>query len=206
MRALLGREPLYRRCDVTHLRSTLALTILALILVPLLVLAAVHVQIRSGETARSRELAHKHRVSAVLSIKPPTVARPGAETVAAGVRWVAADGTTHTGVATVAAGVRWVAADGTTHTGVAQVPPGGAAGDTAGIWLDAEGRPTTPPPSHGAIVVDGITAGMLVFALAFMVTAGAFGAEHLLTSRRRARAWEREWAVVEPNWTGRIEH
>ncbi|MFE3203095.1 hypothetical protein [Embleya sp. NPDC059237] len=186
MRALLGREPLYRRCDVTHLRSTLALTILALILVPLVVLAAVHVQIHSGETARSRELAHKHRVSAVLMTKPPIVARPGAETVAAD--------------------VSWVAADGTTHTGVAQVPLGGAAGDTTGIWLDAEGRPTPPPPTHDAIVVDAITAGMLAFAATFMVTAGAFGAEHLLTSRRRARAWEREWAVVEPTWTGRIEH
>ncbi|MEU0939041.1 hypothetical protein [Embleya sp. NPDC005971] len=185
IRALLGREPLCRRCDVTHLRSTLVLAILALILVPLVVLAAVHVQIGFDEAARTRQLAHTHRVFAVLLIKPPTVVRPGAETVTAT--------------------VRWVAADGTAHTGVAQVPLGGSAGDTTRIWLDAEGRPTTPPPTHGAIVVDAITTGMLALTAALTVTAGAFGWEQLLASRRRARDWEREWAVVEPRWTGRIE-
>ncbi|WP_160161436.1 Rv1733c family protein [Embleya hyalina] len=186
IRALLGREPLYRRCDVVHLRSTLALTLLALILVPLVVLAAVHAQARSGEATRNRQLAHKHQVSAVLLVKPPTVAEPGAETVSAG--------------------VRWVAADGTAHTDDAPVPLGGEAGDTTRIWLDVEGRPTTPPPTHSAIVDNAITTGMLVLAASLLVTAGVFALERLLISRRRDHGWEREWAAVEPGWTGRIEH
>ncbi|MFE2870961.1 hypothetical protein [Embleya sp. NPDC059259] len=186
LRALLGREPMYRRCDVAHLRATLALTILALLMVPLVVLTVARVQTGSGEAARTRQLAHKQSVSALLPSKPPTAARPGAETVTAS--------------------VQWVAADGTARTGEAQVPLGVSAGDTTRIWLDAEGRPTTPPPTHGAIVVDAIVAGMLALAASLLVTAGAFGSEQVLISRRRTREWEREWAAVEPKWTGRIEH
>lgn len=177
---------MYRRCDVTHLRAMLALTILALLVVPLVVLTVVYVQADSGEAARTGQLAHKQPISAVLLSKPPTVARAGAETVTAS--------------------VQWVAADGTARTGEAQVPRVGSAGDTTRIWLDAEGRPTAPPPTHGAIVVDAITAGLLALAASLLITAAAFGSGQVLISRRRTREWEWEWAAVEPKWTGRIEH
>jgi hypothetical protein len=185
-RALLGREPLYRRCDVAHVRSTLVLTILTLLLVPLAILAAVDARATSGEATRNRQLAREHRVSAVLTTKPPQAARPGAETVAAS--------------------VRWIAADGVARTGTAQVPPGGSAGDTTHIWLDAAGRPATPPLAHSAIVADEVTAGMMAFAGSVMLMAGAYGLEEWLVSRRRTLAWERDWRAVEPHWSGRIEH
>ncbi|MFF7250214.1 hypothetical protein ACFZBU_40800 [Embleya sp. NPDC008237] len=185
-RALLGREPMYRRCDVVHLRATLALTILTLLLVPLAIVVAVDARAASGEATRNRQLAREHRVSAVLLTKPPQQARPGAETVTAS--------------------VRWFADDGVARTGTAQVPLGGSAGGTTHIWLDAAGRPATPPLTHGAILAEELTAGMMAFAGAVVVTTGAFGLEQLLISRRRALAWERDWAAVEPSWSGRIEH
>ncbi|MFF7250143.1 hypothetical protein ACFZBU_40415 [Embleya sp. NPDC008237] len=86
------------------------------------------------------------------------------------------------------------------------MPLGGSVGDTPWIWPDTAGRPTTPPPTHDVIVVDEITAGMLTLSGTLMVTAGAFGPERLLVVRRRVRAWERDWAAVEPGWSGRIEH
>ncbi|MFI6985975.1 hypothetical protein ACIBSV_46475 [Embleya sp. NPDC050154] len=168
------------------MRSMLLLTLLTLFVVPLAIVMAVDASATSGEATRNRQLAEERRVPAVLTAKPPQVAAPGAETVAAN--------------------VRWVAADGVPQTGTARVPLGTSEGDTTHIWLDAAGRPTDPPLTHTAIVVDEIVAGTMAFGGAFMVMAGAFGVEWLLISRRRALAWEREWAVVEPTWSGRIEH
>lgn len=177
---------MYRHCDVVHVRSMLLLTLLTLFVVPLAIVMAVDASATSGDATRNRQLAEEQRVPAVLTAKPPQVAAPGAETVAAN--------------------VRWVATDGVTQTGTARVPLGTSEGDTTHIWLDVAGRPTDPPLTHTAIVVDEIVAGTMAFGGAFLVMAGAFGAEWLLTSRRRALAWERDWAAVEPTWSGRIEH
>jgi hypothetical protein len=102
--------------------------------------------------------------------------------------------------------VRWIPADAVARTGTARVPPGGSAGDITHIWLDSAGRPAPPPLTHDAIFVNEITAGMISFTLSLTVMAGVYGVEYGLVSRRRALAWERNWATVEPVWSGRIQH
>ena len=47
---------------------------------------------------------------------------------------------------------RWTAPDGQARSGQIPVSAGLAAGHTVGLWVDAAGWPTGPPPGHGAAV------------------------------------------------------
>ncbi|MGW1518966.1 Rv1733c family protein [Streptomyces sp. NPDC002287] len=98
----------------------------------------------------------------------------------------------------------WRYPAGTAHEQTVPVPAGTRKGDTVHVWVDDHGDAAPAPPTtsdtalnavgHGAGVLGGLalTAGVLVRTRLRSVDA------------RSARAWESEWADVEPQWSGRL--
>ncbi|TCK25916.1 hypothetical protein [Pseudonocardia endophytica] len=95
--------------------------------------------------------------------------------------------------------VAWTGADGRTGTATAAVPAGTRAGDPRRVWVAPDGSVVAQPPAGAAPWEAALLAAGLGAAVAVAVVVAH------LSGRRRARdrALEREWAAVEPVWTGR---
>jgi hypothetical protein len=102
--------------------------------------------------------------------------------------------------------VAWTAADGTEETGEIAVRGPVRAGTTVAAWVDRDGRVTTSPPRHTSeAVAFGLGAGLTTAALAWAVLGVVWSGVCRMTAVRNDTAWAREWARVEPLWSGR-EH
>ncbi|MFE2535508.1 hypothetical protein [Streptomyces sp. NPDC059371] len=100
----------------------------------------------------------------------------------------------------VRATVRWTAANGAPRVGSALVESGQKAGSHVVIWLDAQGRPTTAPPTTSAAATEstllGIGAAVALCGLVF----GAGGLARWRLDQGRYNRWEREWERLGPQW------
>ena len=99
--------------------------------------------------------------------------------------------------------VRYTAPDGTEQLAQAHVMGPRPAGVTVPMWLDRSGE-LTGAPTSGIDAVRHAAAGALgVMAIgaAVLVCAGAAFRSEL--QRITMARWEREWARVEPQWSGR---
>jgi hypothetical protein len=100
----------------------------------------------------------------------------------------------------VRATVRWTAPDGSPRIGSALVESGHKAGSHVVIWLDAQGRPTTAPPTASAAATEssllGIGAAVALGGLVF----GAGGLARWRLDQRRYDRWGREWERLGPQW------
>jgi hypothetical protein len=99
---------------------------------------------------------------------------------------------------------RWTAPNRQIRSGEITAMPGLTAGQRVLIWVDAAGTPMGPPMSHHAVSIRrSVTAAfavvMLGLALAYLAAAGRW-----LLDRRRLAGWDRQWAVIEPQWTRRF--
>ncbi|MHA6757999.1 Rv1733c family protein [Streptacidiphilus sp. PAMC 29251] len=99
--------------------------------------------------------------------------------------------------------VRWTDAAGATHQARAVVPGTADAGSTVAVWLDAKGRPVTPPTSAADSAGKATFIGFLAFlgAVSLITTAVSFGRARL--DRADLQGWELDWQRVEPAWTAR---
>src|SRR5262249_21443807 len=98
---------------------------------------------------------------------------------------------------------RWTTADGTVRTGAVDVVSQQHAGDSIQIWTDPSGAAVARPiDTLDIVLVVGVTlaAGLTV---AFILLRGLVFLARLPIQRRCARAWEREWAQIEPRWRQR---
>ncbi|WNM31221.1 hypothetical protein RKE30_12770 [Streptomyces sp. Li-HN-5-11] len=96
--------------------------------------------------------------------------------------------------------VRWTTSDGATHSGMTLVTTGKQAGSTVRIWIDAQGKLSTQPPTPTRAAVEaglfGVAAALAVSGVVFGI--GGYGRWYL--DRRRIQRWDREWALVGPKW------
>jgi hypothetical protein len=100
--------------------------------------------------------------------------------------------------------VAWTAADGTEETGEIAVRGPMRAGTTVAAWVDRHGRVTTTPPRHTSeAVAFGVGAGLTTAALAWALLGLTWTSLCRVTASRNDAAWAREWATVEPVWSGR---
>jgi hypothetical protein len=97
---------------------------------------------------------------------------------------------------------RWTGPDGSVHTGPVTAAFGLRQGSAVSIWVDARGAQTGPPQHRNA--------GLNALLAALLTVGGLGGALYGLhglvvwrLDRRRLRAWQQEWLVVEPDWTHR---
>jgi hypothetical protein len=177
------RNPLARRMDRWEGRTLILAVLVALLLLPvMLVLGSLTyaAAVAKGEQqARTR-----HQVVATLTEDAP------APTAGA---W---------GNATGSFSVRatWRLPDGSAHTGLVRADDGLGSGARVPIWVDRQGRGTDAPVTSadaGAAAATIAASGWL--AVVGVLALAQFGL-HRLFGRRRHRAWEREWAQVEPGW------
>ncbi|KOU43385.1 hypothetical protein ADK53_06140 [Streptomyces sp. WM6373] len=90
-----------------------------------------------------------------------------------------------------------------THQATVPVPAGTRQGDTVRVWVDDDGRPAAVPPDRADIVVNAVGLGAGAVA-GIVLVGGALVTVCLRTvDARSARAWESEWAGIEPLWSGR---
>lgn len=97
----------------------------------------------------------------------------------------------------------WTGPDGRRRAGVVTIPDSTAAGSRAQIWIDRQGNAVEPPTTAATAAADGALTGAVVFVLGGATVLGGLAGAARRIDRRAAGAWEREWAAVEPAWTGR---
>jgi hypothetical protein len=98
------------------------------------------------------------------------------------------------------AAATWTAPDGTSCTGEVPVSAGARKGHAVPIWIEHSGILAATPTSPLAAFLAAVVAGAVVLLLTTLVLAGAWWATRRMTAGARSRAWEREWAAIEPQW------
>ena len=99
--------------------------------------------------------------------------------------------------------VSYVDQQGRSHVG--QVPVTGRlpAGTPVRVEVDGSGRVGVEAPTHGDAVFSAVVAAVASVLLgAFLLLLTWYGVRRAATARNH-RAWEREWRLVEPLWSGR---
>lgn len=179
-----GRNPLARGLDRVESTAVILVALLALVLVPVMLtlgsLTYANLTEQSEQQARTR-----HETVAVLIRDAPAMS-------------VSYRGEAVNTKAKVAA--RWWLPDGTSRTGSMDADYGSKAGTEVPVWLDESGNVVAPPLS----AVDSVTTAALVAVCGWLTAVGLLAfvcwGVHRVFDRRRYRAWEAEWARVEPDW------
>jgi hypothetical protein len=181
------RNPLRRRSDVLEAWMVVAVGLLLFVGAPLAGAVAGWWAHGEARAVAAEQRADRHRVRAeVLGRTPDSL--PSVQ-----------GGREHAYRATV----RWTDPDSGLRTGTARVPAGTHRGEVIDVWFDGKGRSVLPPPDESAVWQHTLTLGLCA-------TGGAVAGVLLVRSvargalnRRRMAAWEREWALTEPQWTRR---
>jgi hypothetical protein len=188
LRRAAGREPnpLLRRAD--RARSCLVLlgllaivTVLALCWLPGLIVQ----QMEHAETAR--QAPHRHQVTAVAVTD--SIASDDPQPFAGATGYQTALG--------------WTYPAGHPHRLAVETPQAERTGAATKLWVDDNGAPVPPPRTASDITMDAMwTSGSALLGEA-MLGVGLVAVCRAALHRRAQLAWEREWAQVEPRWTGR---
>ncbi|MGW7386825.1 Rv1733c family protein [Streptomyces sp. NPDC054794] len=96
--------------------------------------------------------------------------------------------------------VGWTKSDGSTHSGMTLVTTGKKAGSTVRIWIDAQGKLSTQPPTPTKSAAE---AGLFGASAALALSGVVFGIGSVgrwWLNRRRIEQWDREWTLVGPQW------
>ncbi|MFI8521213.1 hypothetical protein ACIGEZ_25840 [Streptomyces sp. NPDC085481] len=142
----------------------------------------------AGAKADRELAAHRHQVQATTTgpaKDPPAVARYGAtpKSVAPAV---------------------WEQPDNARRSGSIPVPPRTPQGRTVTIWVDDAGTPARPPGSAADRALTSLAGGSAATAAVGAIGVGALALVRRGTESRRLAAWEKEWELVEPVWSGRL--
>lgn len=105
--------------------------------------------------------------------------------------------------APVATPAVWTDEAGRAHEVVVQVRGYRLAGEEVGAWIDGAGRAVGPPAGVRAALVAAGTAAAAVLLIGWGLLGLAWLGVRRWTAARNAEYWEREWARVEPEWSGR---
>jgi len=178
----LDRNPLRRRGDRAETVIVIWLFATFAVVAPFIVRAAAGWTGRSEEHARVTALATRHEVTAkTLENVPPAGAIMLTQT------WVSAV---------------WTAPDGRRRTGLIEVPASAQQGSSEQIWVTSSGDVTAPPlPAvEVAGLADRAALGAILVLICLFLT--AVGAIRHAIDRKHMAAWDAEWAVTEPRWSG----
>jgi hypothetical protein len=175
------RNPLRRPIDRVHVRFTVALGALFLLLAPLAVIVTAYFADTAGVHAEHAQARTRHLVSAVVVDPAPGGSR---------------------GVLDESVRIGWRDLKGTPHTAVVPTAGGERLGAHRSIWIDRSGRLTTHPRRHSQTVADSVMAALTAVTLLGLLHSAARTLVDRRLERRRLELWEREWVAVAPRWTG----
>lgn len=107
------------------------------------------------------------------------------------------------GAGTKLVGVSYVDQAGRPQVG--QVPVTGSlvAGTTVRVEVDGDGRVGVAPPTRGDALFSAVAVGTAVALGGVLVLTFAWMGVRALVMSYNCAAWEREWRLVEPGWSGR---
>jgi hypothetical protein len=105
--------------------------------------------------------------------------------------------------APVPVAARWTGPHGEPHSGTVHVPAGLPAGAAVTIALDDGGAVVGTPPAVAGPAGTGLVAGIGTLAACWGLLAVAGGIWRARLTARDRRTLAREWARVEPVWSGR---
>jgi hypothetical protein len=97
----------------------------------------------------------------------------------------------------------WVDVHGHEQAGEISVKPPLPVGARVPIWVDAVGRAVSAPGGRGTAITSAAVNGGSVLLWAVIALCGFWLVVRRVLDARNAEAWAREWAVVEPRWSGR---
>jgi hypothetical protein len=99
--------------------------------------------------------------------------------------------------------VSYVDPAGRTHLGQVSVSGRLPAGTPVRVEVDGDGNVGVEPPTRGDAVFSAVTAAAGVLLAGAVLLGGAWGGLRSMVTARNHAAWEREWRLVEPQWSGR---
>jgi hypothetical protein len=70
------------------------------------------------------------------------------------------------------------------------------------VWVDRSGRLTGPPVTAATVADKVLLAARAVPAALALVLRATWVYAEMILDRRRMAAWDTDWAVLEPQWTG----
>ena len=88
---------------------------------------------------------------------------------------------------------------------IGQIPVTGnlVAGTAVRVEVDGSGRVGVEPPTHGDAVFSAVAAAIAVTLGGGLLLVFAWMGVRAMVLSRNCAAWEREWRLVEPQWSGR---
>jgi hypothetical protein len=187
LRRRLGLEPNALRRPADHMESSIIVTLLLVFVIgaPLLGVVAGRSSYETNLRAE-RDQAARQQVTARLTANAPapTPSVDGAAPPA------------------VPAAAQWTYA-GAVHTGLIRVRPGTKADTKMPIWVDGKGEPVNGRRTHLETVTHAVIMGVAsVFCMAFAFRLAASLVRRVFI-RRHLAAWDADWSVAEPRWSGR---
>jgi hypothetical protein len=174
-------NPLRRPVDRTHVRTTIVLGVLLLVLAPLAMIMTARLAGSAGVRAERAQARARHLVSAVVLDTAPNGKR---------------------GVLDETVRIGWRDTAGAAHTALVPATGGDRAGAHRSVWIDRTGRLTAHPRRHSQTVADSVMAAVTAVTLLALLHSAARTLIERRLERRRLALWEREWAAVAPRWTG----
>ncbi|MCX5150760.1 hypothetical protein OHB36_29075 [Streptomyces sp. NBC_00320] len=90
------------------------------------------------------------------------------------------------------------------HTETVPVPAGTRNGDTVRVWVDETGSAAAAPPGQADIALNAVGIGAGALAGTVLVGGALVAVRLRIVDARSARAWDSEWAGIEPLWSGRL--
>jgi hypothetical protein len=97
---------------------------------------------------------------------------------------------------------RWLVG-GIEHVGRVDLAYAALAGDRLDVWVDGSGNQVAAPTPSSRAGIDAVCAGTAVWLIALAGIAGLSVVVHTWLTRRRYRGWEREWAALVSDGSGR---
>ena len=182
----IDRNPLRRGTDRVEAALRLVMILLAVVAVPA---AAVAVGRWADHYALHRvqaQMAVDHQVTAVLLRDAPATGTPDP----------------YTSVQTAWVPARWQPPGKPPRTGEVLALAAARKGSTLRTWIDPSGAVTDPPPGHRVLVGDVWIAVVATCLVPWLVLLAAGTLARRVLDRRRLRAWEAEWRVSGPLWSG----
>lgn len=178
------RNGLARGSDRVESASLVLVLLVALLFGP--VMLALGSIVHADMVATGEEQARTRQpVVAILTRDAPDVGAGGHGNVVAGLSHVPAT---------------WTLPDGTAGSGKVPARDGMNAGTKVDIWLDGDGRVVDRPLTEADSAVGGAMVTLSGWLTAVVLLVVAQTGLHFLLNRRRYRAWDQQWARVEPGW------
>lgn len=90
------------------------------------------------------------------------------------------------------------------HTATIPVPAGTRIGDAVRLWVDGTGGAATAPPGKADIALRSVGVGAGAMSGIGLAGSALVVLRLRIVDSRSTRAWESEWASIEPLWSGRL--